>query len=226
MAKIVGSTGSKPQGRGLKGTKWEYKQSKQVGIQNMDEDIKAFMDTLVGITNPTSFYNLATKHISMRLIAIMAKVLKGAVDRAPYESGDLRESGEVSVIAGQASGMDVFVKVARGTGATDNPEIVIIKDYISKPAKTIQMEITFDREEKGMDLALWAHEELLRYVRRPKSGSQIGKWYARHLGTGPKYLENAFKDEKANIPREIHKGLLEAIREYNKRHGTRARRRG
>ncbi len=226
MAKIRGSVGGKPGGTGLKGSKWEYKQSKQVAIKNMDEDIKAFMHTLIGVGNPTSFYALATKHISLRLIAIMADVLKGAVDRAPYESGELRESGEVTVIAGQASGMDTFVKVARGSGASENPEIVILKNYISKPSTTIQMEISFDREEKGMDLALWAHEELLRYVKRPKSGAQIGRWYARKLGTGPKYLENAFKEHKANIPREIQKGLLDAIKAYNSRHGTRARRRG
>jgi hypothetical protein len=226
MAKIRGSTGAKPKGGSPKGSQWEYNQAKRAGLQMMDEDIKALMHSLVGITNPTSFYTLATKYISRRLVAIMAEVLRDAATMAPYDKGLLRESGEVVLVAGKASGLDTFVKIARGSGATESPEVVVLKEFISKPAMTMQMDIAFDREEKGMDIALWAHEELLGYVKRPKSGGQIGKWYATKEGTGPKYLEKAFKTRKADIPREIQKGLIEAVKEYNKRHKTRARRRG
>jgi hypothetical protein len=190
----------------------------------MEADIKAWVDSMVNVNKRTSFYFLATKFISRRIIKLAAVILEEAAKRAPYETGALRESGEVSVIAGKASGLDTYVKITGGTGQT-TPTAQILKSSISKGAGMIEMSIHFDRVEKGMDLALWAHEELLYYVKRPKSGSQIGAWHATHYRTGPKYLENAFKIYKADIPRQVKKGLLEATTAYNRKNKTRARRR-
>jgi len=218
-------------GGGLKGEKYRYKKEKQVARKAMEQDIRAWVDSMVNVNKRTSFYFLATKFISARLINISAKILNEAVKRCPYDSTKrgseaeqkLRSSGEVTLIAGAASGMDVVVKTnADKSGGYD---IVKIKDSVSKGASVIELSISFDKQEKGMDLALWAHEELLRYVKRPKSGSNIGQWHATHHGTGPKYLENAFKLYKAEIPREVRKGLLQATTAYNKKHKTRARRR-
>jgi len=211
-------------GGGLSRAKWEYKQARAVKMKAMDEDIKGFMDSMIGVTNRTSFYYLATRFISARLIIVAAKILELAARKAPYETGELRNSGEVRIVAGNITGMDTFVKIEGGE--TKEPKAVILKDYISKPSGRIEMNISFDREDKGRDVALWAHEELLDYVKRPKTGSQIGSWYARHFRTGPKYLERAFKVHKDKIPREIQRGLNDAIKAYNAKHKTRARRRG
>lgn len=209
-------------GEGLN-SKWAYQRSRKVAQQMIDKDINNYIKGIVGIRSKRSFFFLATKYISRRLIQIAAVILQDAAQGCPYETGELRESGEVRLTAGAVTGMDTFVKVEGG--ASDSPQVVILKDYISKGAAIMEMSISFDKQVKGRDLALWAHEELLRYVPRPKTDSHQGEWHAVHEGTGPKYLENAFKLRKTAIPGEIRRGLVEAIKAYNKRHGTRARRR-
>jgi hypothetical protein len=211
-------------GEGLN-SKFAYNRSRKVAQQVMNKDINEYIKGIVGIKSNRSFFFLATKYISRRLIQIAAVILEDAVKKCPYESGELRESGVVRLTAGAVTGMDIFVKVEEGTGNTDSPTVVIIKDYISKGAAVMEMSISFDKQVKGRDLALWAHEELLRYVRRPKTDTNVGTWHATHYGTGPKYLENAFKLHRSAIPSEIRRGLVEAIKAYNKRHKTRARRR-
>jgi len=211
-------------GEGLN-AKYAYNRSRKVAQQIMHKDINKYIKTIVGIRSKTSFYFLATKYISRRLIKIAAVILEDAAKRCPWESGELRESGEVRLTAGAVTGMDTFVKIEEGTGTTESPQAVILKDYISKGAAIMEMSIIFDKQVKGRDLALWAHEELLRYVKRPKTDTNVGQWHATKFGTGPKYLENAFKLHKSSIPSEIRRGLVEAIKAYNKRHGTRARRR-
>lgn len=211
-------------GEGLN-SKYAYNRSRKVAQEIMNKDINEYVKSIVGIRSRRSFYFLATKYISRRLIKIAAVILEDAAKRAPYETGELRESGEVRLTAGATTGMDTFVKIEEGTGTTESPQAVILKDYISKGAAIMEMSISFEKQVKGRDLALWAHEELLRYVKRPKTDSNVGSWHATHFGTGPKYLENAFKIHKASIPSEIRRGLIEAIRAYNKRFKTRARRR-
>lgn len=217
--KIFGSTGRKPKGGGLNDD-WGYEEARKVAMASMEEDIKLWVETMIDMTNKTSFYWLATRYISQRLIKVMAYCLEEAAKRCPYDTGLLRESGMVTI-----NESDIVAVVSKGTGATEEPSVEILQQWVKKPYATIEADISFDREVKGRDLALWAHEELLRYVRRPKSGAQIGKWFARKPGTGPKYLENAFKLVKREIPKQVEKGLQEAIREYNRKHGTRARRR-
>ena len=210
-------------GGGLGGERFRYKQAKRVAIKAMDFDIKNWADGMIGISKRTSFYFLATKFISARLIKLSAEILHDAVKRCPYETGALRASGEVQLIAGKATGMDVAAKTtADGSG---NFEIIIITPSVSKAAGTIELSISFDRQVKGMDLAFWTHEELLHYVKRPKAESHVGQWHATKFRTGPKYLENAFKLRKAEVPREVQRGLNQAVREYNKKHKTRARKR-
>ncbi len=217
--KIWGSTGKKPTGRGL-GKDWGYDEARSVGLATMEEDIKLWVESMIDMTNKTSFYWLATRYISQRLIKVMAYCLEEAAKRCPYDTGELRESGQVVI-----NESELVAQVAKGSGATEKPTVEILQQWVKKPYAYIEADISFDREVKGRDLALWAHEELLRYIRRPKSGQQIGKWFARQPGTGPKYLENAFKLVKREIPKEIEKGLQEAIRAYNQKHGTRTRRR-
>jgi hypothetical protein len=211
-------------GRGLGGKKYSYKESRRVAMNIIDFDIKNWADGMIGINKRTSFYYLATKYISARLINVAAVILYEAVKRCPYESGELRSSGHVTLVAGKVTGMDVAIKTDAGPDGTF--AITKLQNHLSKPAGVIEMAISFDKQVKGQDLALWAHEELLDYVKRPKSEEQKGSWYATHYRTGPKYLERAFKIKKADIPREVQRGLNQAVREYNRKHKTRARRRG
>jgi len=159
------------------------------------------------------------------LIRISATVLQEAARRCPYETGALRESGRVHFAAGDTA-INKGNEVARVTdGKAENPSVDVMKGSVSKGARMIVSEIRFTRVVKGRDLALWAHEELLHYVKRPKTEDQKGKWFSKHYRTGPKYLENAFKLYKDDIQREIELAVMDAVREYNRKHGGRARRR-
>lgn len=207
-----------------KGLGPKYEKAKQVGFRALQKDFDHIIETMLGIGNKTSMRWLLSKHITRRLIAISAEVLKDAAQRAPYETGALRESGRVSARVGKGRFL-IAAKVVDGT--VPKPDITIVRSYITRPTiKNIEVDIYFNRQVDGKDLALWAHEELLRYVKRPKSSSAIGKWHARHFGTGPKYLENAWKIHRSKFEGEVEKGIKDAIREYNKKHGTRVRRRG
>lgn len=210
-------------GGGLTQERFRYKEAKRVRLKIMDQDIKAWADSLIGVNNKTSFYYLATKYISARLIEVAADILHDAVKRCPFETGQLRSSGEVTLVAGKVTGMDVVVKTDAGSDGTFT--ITKLAKQVSKPSSTIELDIHFDRKVKGHDLALWAHEELLDYVKRPKSEEQKGTWYAKNFRTGPKYLERAFKIHKNEVPRQVRLGLNQAVREYNKRHKTRVRKR-
>jgi hypothetical protein len=202
---------------------WKYDRKKRLKLQMMDSDITDFINSLTSVTNRQSLYMLTIRHITARLIAISAKILEEAARRCPYSTGELRNSGRVLVSLGGASGTgSVAAKVTGGESA--EPSVEIVKPYFQKNTKVISSEIKFSKKVKGKDLALWAHEELLHYVKRPKSGAQKGQWYSRHFRTGPKYLESAFKLYKKEIPIEIEKGLMEAVRVYNKRWKKRVRR--
>lgn len=218
---IRGKMDAPMKGKGL-GPK--YEKAKQVGFRALKRDFDDVVDTMLGMGNKTSMRWLLSKHITKRLIALSAMVLKDAAQRCPWESGKLRESGRVSARVGKGRFL-IAAKVV--DGKVERPDVTIVRQYITRPTtKNIEVDIYFNREVDGKDLALWAHEELLRYVKRPKTASQMGKWYARHFGTGPKYLENAWKIHRAKYEAEIERGIQDAIREYNKRWGTKVRRRG
>lgn len=211
-------------GGGL-GGQWKYDKRKRLKLKQMDVDIDRFVDSLTNISKKNSFYWLATRYISARIIKIASLILADAAKRCPYDTGQLRESGRVWVKVGTGGGRGkVAAKVT--DGASETPKVEVVQPYFKGNAKVISTELSFHRIIKGRDLALWAHEELLHYVKRPKTGAQIGKWYSRHYRTGPKYLENAFKLHKKKIPLEIRKGLMEAVRAYNKKWGTKVRRKG
>lgn len=217
-------TGRKPTGGGLS-TVWNFSAKKRLAAKMMNDDIANLLNNLVGIRNRQSFYYLVTKYVSTRLIKISAEILQDAARRCPYETGKLRESGRVHFAAGDTT-LGKQTEVARVTdGKADNPSVEVITPTIAKGARMIVSEIRFTRVVKGRDLALWAHEELLHYVKRPKSPSQKGFWFSKHYRTGPKYLENAFQVRRGEVQAEIELAVMEAVREYNRKHGTRARRR-
>jgi len=61
-------------------------------------------------------------------------------------------------------------------------------------------------------------------VERPKRASQRGRWFARQPGTGPKYLSKAVQDNIFRVQSLMEEATQKAIKEYNRKHGTRIRR--
>lgn len=125
---------------------------------------------------------------------VMTHLLANAQPRVPVDSGELRESGTASVTFGKVAikgGSSRIVAKGRADGS-----IIAYRNNISainvkgSNAKNISGIVSYDRSNAdGEDIALWAHEDLLPY------GSGMSP-EARTSGTGPKYLENAFNENK------------------------------
>jgi len=205
----------------------DYRTVKAKKLKEMDADIKAVVDSLIGLKNRNSFYRLIVDYISRDLIDFCVNVLHMAVSIAPYETGELRRSGQVNFYLGRGRTSTLVADV--DAGADGNFTVNKLVDSIRQVSNRIEAEISFERTDKGIDIALWAHEDLLPWVPRPKRESQKGRWHARQVGiepksTGPKYLERAVNEHKRLLMGIMERATTRAIQEYNKIHGTRIRR--
>jgi hypothetical protein len=200
----------------------DYRTVKNKKLAEMDADIKAVVDSLISLTNRNSFYRILVEYISRDLIDFCVRVLSEAVKRCPYETGELRSSGQVNFYLG--SGRTSTLVADTDADASGNFTVNKLTDSIRQVSNRIEAEISFERTDKGIDIALWTHEDLLPWVPRPKGASQKGKWYARQPGTGPKYLESAVNENRFRVSSLMEKATKRAIQEYNRRHGTRTRR--
>ena len=142
--------------------------------------------------------------------------LEHALPLTPWDTGILRESGTVTMDLGNTR-----VDVASGRRDSDNIQILSgmnkltpqLSKRLSKRVRWIRAIVHFhrvsDSNEGPRDVALWAHENLNPY------GSDTPP-SARKPGTGPKYLEKAFKQrgpiwnsKRPMIEREIYKDIKE-----------------
>lgn len=226
-SKIIGSTGFDPEGGGAGRERWAYKNKMKVKMNMMRMDIKAFIDSLTSINDKTSFYRLVTEHLSIALIAYARDILDDAVAGCPYDTGKLRTSGAVDLRVGKQGRVlkDAITTMAEDDGTY---EIRVHNWSVKRPSSRLEADIYFDRSDRGIDIALWTHEELLGNELRPsrqerKSMGQK-RWFAVHQGTGPKYLENAMKKHRKEFVPEMDLAVKRAVRAYNRKHGQRVRR--
>ena len=153
----------------------------------------------LGVLGEAVTYNVA-RALADALVSIMAY----AQPRVPYyaggplgkkSTGALRESGEAVLY------LDNIQKViAKGNvdGTISTNYTGITKSAFSrKKPSWISGEIFYIRIEDGLDIALWTHENLLPYDQRAGKGKYEPA--ARSPGTGPKYLEVAFLQNKNDI---------------------------
>jgi len=199
-----------------------YRTVKNRKLKEMDADIKAVVDSLISLTDRNSFYRLLVEYISKELIDFCIYVLREAVERCPYEKGELRGSGQVNFYLGTGRTSHLIADVE--ADSSGNFTVNRLVDTIRKVANRIEAEISFERIDKGIDIALWTHEDLLPWVPRPKRESQKGRWFARQVGTGPKYLSGPVSENRFRIQGLMEKATKRAIKEYNQKHGTRIRR--
>ncbi len=135
-------------------------------------------------------------------------LLRNALPRTPIASredgtvlpygGKLRESGRATVVYREGKEIaDVGFGQKNGGVVVDLSRLKTAKG-VFRGAHTIGSRVTFHRTNaKGEDIALWTHEDLLKYVPRPKPIGLMGKFVARHPGTGPKYLESVWLEKKS-----------------------------
>jgi hypothetical protein len=123
----------------------------------------------------------------MKLVAAMGvDLLSYSQPRVPYDTGELRESGTVTLLVG---GKKLFI----GRGLKDgtvraNFSMLSKSSGLVGPSTTkADVVVSYQRiGEDNLDVALWTHEELLPYESRPLRPA------ARQPYTGPKYLALAW----------------------------------
>lgn len=185
-----------------------------------------------GSKERNSFYRILTELLSIVLVEWAYKTLDIAVRGCPYETGKLRSSGTFRLFIGEQK------RVAGGWGGDTDKTIDVEADRsgayklhvnawsVKKGARYLSGELSFNRTDKGLDIARWTHEELNAYVPRPKNPSQMGQWYARHEGTGPKYLERPVRNRKGVLTKEVNKAVNKAVKIWKQKHKPNKRRKG
>jgi len=154
--------------------------------------IDGFEETLKMLNNILP--NLLSYKIANAFSLIGADLLAHAQPRVPIDTGQLRESGRVTLRAGRGASLVVATGNADGT-ITAN--LGLFKSANLKKARSFRLNVGYRRTGRsGDDIALWTHETLLPHEERPPYSKRRGsllRW-ARTPGTGPKYLEIAFME--------------------------------
>ena len=183
-------------GRGL----WPKELGKKSGGVTLEVakiDIDKVIENLK-IVGETVTYN-AARAVAESLVAILAY----AQPRVPYypggalgkaSTGELRESGEAVLYLG---GIQKVVAKGNIDGTITANMTGITKSGLKKKVSWVSGEVFYMRIEDGLDIALWTHEDLLPYDQRDAKG--VYEAAARSPGTGPKYLEIAFLQNKKEI---------------------------
>jgi hypothetical protein len=209
---------------------------KEKGLRQMDADIKSVMDSIF-FAKRTTLYGMLVEAVSRNLFTVLTDMLEMAVEIAPYRTGELRESGVVDAFvgSGRTSMLIADVDADKSGSFTVNQKV----KSLTRPYARIETEISFKREGEvkdpegniiALDIALWAHEDLLPYAPRPKRESLKDYYVATKKGvlpksTGPKYLSRAVDQYKHRIQGLMEEATEEAIRKYNAKYGGKARRR-
>lgn len=119
--------------------------------------------------------------------AIVVDLLQSALPRTPYDTGELRESGRAFLIYDGGAKQDIGYGSREGTVKTTYNRIKR-KDV----QHSVSGGVSFQRTgEEGTDVAVWTHEDLLPYDKRPLKPA------ARMPGTGPKYLEGPWYENRS-----------------------------
>ena len=159
-------------------------------------------------------------------------LLATAVPRTPVDTGLLRESAQVKLKSKKFSGT-VLAKVAKGKrdGSIEvNYDTVnsVISRMSPERIKNAAVEVVYNRVKRGnFDVAVFTHEELNPYRGRPEKPKKLPrknkrkntskgysrrgekrKLYARVPGTGPKYLERSWNQNKS-MYRLFYRKMLE-----------------
>jgi len=139
-----------------------------------------------------------------KLVAMIANDLLGnTLPMTPYDTGKLRASGTAMMNLG---GKPIIVGKADSSFPYEvvDAQIPVITSNDMKRVKKVSAVVYFNRRnEEGKDIALWAHENLLPWVPRPKPSDLKGVPVVTKKFTGPKYLENAFNIRKMEYKRAL-----------------------
>jgi len=165
--------------------------------------------------NFNAVHSIITTTVARTLAGVVNDLLSNALPRTPVKTGELRESGTAVITAGRK-------KIVVGQGTKEGTVMANLSGLTKgalKGAKSINANVSFRRfsMDKGevVDVALWAHEELLPHEERENKDSEghiPGEAaYARTPNTGPKYLEIPFYEKFGTYSSVLTKGVFGSV---------------
>ena len=89
---------------------------------------------------------------------------------------------------------------------------------VKKSAKLLVGVLSYNKMAKGVDIAVYTHENLEPYVPRPKTEAQKGTWYASKPGTGPKYLEIPISQNEGRLRSGVRGAVTKALKVWRAKH--------
>jgi len=158
----------------------------------MGISINILEDEFIILENNLTLASKVIKWSVARAIAYCSvDLLARAQPRVPVDTGELRESGRVSIGFGFYSALNIAS--GRKDGGVDANVSKITPDKLTKNVNQIRANIGYYKEGKlhgePLDVAVWTHEVLEAYGDRPNPYKFTGTYYAKTKHTGPKYLE-------------------------------------
>lgn len=169
----------------------KYKPTK--GILSLT--FKPVQEDLVYVRKNIRIAQRAIAYTVARVMAYVAvDLLAQALPRTPWDTGQLRESGEATL---SYRGFDIIGRGSKqGIVQADYGKVSVNK---AGAANRIYSHVYFTRKnEKGEDIAYITHELLYPFEVRDRMRPAATK-----EGTGPKYLELPFRENQARYTRII-----------------------
>jgi hypothetical protein len=159
----------------------------RAGVTIDNKEISRLFDNL------TTTYNMISVKAARILSLIAVDLLSKAQPRVPYDTGELRRSGKARLVLGNS---EYVVGSGNEDGTVTANLAKLSWDRVSNSTR-ITANVHYERfNADGEDIALWTHEELNPYTSavHPR---------ARFPGTGPKYLENPWLENKGTYIKMI-----------------------
>jgi len=142
------------------------------------------------LSNIKAFGDLVTVKVAQSVAAIVTDLLANAQPRVPVDTGELRESGTASIQAGRHRTM--IIATGNADGGVDSQISGINKASISH-SRQITGEVSYAKMVGSFDVAIYTHEDLSPYTGEPGTRDNPR---ARTPGTGPKYLDIAWRERQ------------------------------
>lgn len=156
--------------------------------------------------------------IGRALSFVAIDLLARAQPRVPIDSGELRQSGRARLYI---SGNPLVVGYGRADGSIQADTTKITKSRFMRGLPTnrnLRSEVSYERYNQGFDVAIFTHEYIKDYTGEVGNKAQ-GLYFARTPGTGPKYLERPFLEQRDNYHKIIAKvareGVIKGIKEIS-----------
>ena len=165
-----------------------------IRLSTIDSEINQILENLNAVQN------IIKVRLAKTISGVVVDLLSKSLPITPIETGELRESATGKLYLGSKA-----FTIAKGTA---EGSVVDLTQKINaarlKGARKLEFDVSFTRtNETGDNVALWTHEFLSSYEARAMGIHPS----ARTPGTGPKYLEGPWLENKQMYESKIRESI-------------------